>query len=82
MSGTGSETRVCSSDERVATRLFAGRNCPKDFDVAIERGGLVLFGQPFLISGISGPGYLRVLYIVSCPPLPRPLHMSAPALDQ
>ena len=26
----------------------------------------MLFGQPFLTSGISGPGYLRVLYIVSC----------------
>lgn len=40
-----------------------GGSCPKDFEVAIERGGLVLFGRPFLTTGISGPGYLRVLYI-------------------
>jgi|EP00908_Phaeocystis_cordata_P009160 hypothetical protein len=39
------------------------RRCPKDFDVAIERGGLVLLGKPFVSSAISGPGYLRVLYL-------------------
>ena len=46
----------------------AGGNCPKDFDVSIEQGGLVLFGNPLLTDAISGPGYLRVLYIVRRPP--------------
>mmetsp|Transcript_21324 Transcript_21324/g.63156 ORF Transcript_21324/g.63156 Transcript_21324/m.63156 type:complete len:237 (+) Transcript_21324:31-741(+) len=40
-----------------------GNRCPKEFTVEIERGGLVLLGRPFLTTGISGPGYLRVLYI-------------------
>ena len=39
------------------------RRCPKDFDVAIERGGFVLLGSPFISDAISGPGYLRVLYL-------------------
>ena len=37
--------------------------CPKDYDVAIEEGGFVLFGRPFLSSAIKGPGFLRVLYL-------------------
>ena len=37
--------------------------CPKEFDVEIEQGGLVLFGVPLLSSAISGPGLVRVLYI-------------------
>jgi len=36
--------------------------CPKDFEVSIEQGGLVLFGLRLLSGAISGPGYLRVLY--------------------
>jgi hypothetical protein len=41
----------------------AGTRCPVDFDVSVERGGFVLAGQPFLSSAISGPGFLRCLYI-------------------
>eukprot|EP00438_Fugacium_kawagutii_P024537 Skav223317 [mRNA] locus=scaffold200:47568:48233:+ [translate_table: standard] len=37
--------------------------CPKEFDVEIEQGGLVVFGVPLLSSAISGPGLVRVLYI-------------------
>jgi len=37
--------------------------CPKDFQVSIEEGGLVVLGLPLISSAISGPGYLRVLYI-------------------
>ena len=37
--------------------------CPKEFDVEIEQGGLVFFGVPLLSSAISGPGLVRVLYI-------------------
>ena len=36
--------------------------CPKDYDVAIEEGGFVVFGKRFISSAISGPGFLRVLY--------------------
>ena len=42
------------------------RTCPLCFPpcaAAIERGGLVLFGKPFVGSAISGPGYLRVLFL-------------------
>ena len=39
--------------------------CPVDFDVAVERGGIcVADGRyAFLSDAISGPGFLRVLYI-------------------
>jgi hypothetical protein len=52
----------------IATSLAAPRaredlRCPVDFDVAISQGGFVLGGTPFLSSAISGPGYLRCLYI-------------------
>lgn len=39
------------------------RRCPKDFNVRIEQGGFVLLGKPFISGAISGPGYLRVLYL-------------------
>ena len=40
------------------------RTCPKDYDVSIVRGGLVVASRwPLLTEGISGPGYLRCLYI-------------------
>lgn len=29
----------------------------------IEQGGLVVLGCPFISGAISGPGYLRVLYL-------------------
>ena len=29
----------------------------------IEQGGLVVLGRPFISDAISGPGYLRVLYL-------------------
>lgn len=41
------------------------RTCPKDYNVKIDRGGLVVFGIPLLSSAISGPGYLRCLYLDS-----------------
>lgn len=37
--------------------------CPRDFDVAIREGGFVFGGRPFVSSAISGPGYLRCLYL-------------------
>ncbi|CAK9029251.1 Uncharacterized protein SCF082_LOCUS18706 [Durusdinium trenchii] len=37
--------------------------CPKEFDVKIEQGGLVILGVPLLSTAISGPGLVRVLYI-------------------
>ena len=37
--------------------------CPKDFDVQIAQGGLVILGLPLVSSAISGPGFLRCLYI-------------------
>lgn len=40
-----------------------GSQCPKEFDVEIEQGGLVVLGLPLLSSAISGPGLVRVLYI-------------------
>ena len=48
---------------RLAARARDGLRCPVDFDVAINKGGFVLGGTPFLSSAISGPGYLRCLYI-------------------
>lgn len=45
-------------------RAVDGRiRCPKDYTVAIEQGGLVVLGVPLLSSAISGPGYLRCLYL-------------------
>ena len=41
----------------------AVKRCPKDFTVAIEQGGLVVLGRPFISDAISGAGYLRVLYL-------------------
>lgn len=38
-------------------------DCPKDFAVQVERGGLVILGLPLLSSAISGPGLVRVLYL-------------------
>ena len=38
-------------------------SCPKDFEVQIERGGLVILGVPLLSDAISGPGLVRVLYL-------------------
>jgi len=40
----------------------AAKRCPKDFNVQVTQGGLVVGGTPFFSSAISGPGYLRVLY--------------------
>ena len=40
-----------------------GNRCPQDFDVAIREGGFVLGGQAFTSSAISGPGFLRCLYL-------------------
>lgn len=40
-----------------------GSRCPIDFNVAIEQGGFVLGGKEFVSEAISGPGFLRVLYI-------------------
>ncbi|CAJ1337104.1 unnamed protein product [Effrenium voratum] len=40
-----------------------GSQCPKDFAVQVERGGLVVLGLPLLSEAISGPGCVRVLYI-------------------
>ncbi|KAL1504435.1 hypothetical protein AB1Y20_010841 [Prymnesium parvum] len=40
-----------------------GTRCPVDFNVQVERGGLVLFGRPLVSDAISGPGFLRVLYL-------------------
>ena len=37
--------------------------CPQDFNVAIREGGFVAGGKPFVSSAISGPGFLRCLYI-------------------
>ena len=37
--------------------------CPVDFNVAISSGGFVVGGKEFTSSAISGPGYLRCLYI-------------------
>ncbi len=39
--------------------------CPKDFDVSVESGGLVVLGRPLFSDAISGPGALRVLYVDS-----------------
>ena len=44
------------------TRASSGNRCPQEFDVRIERGGVVLWGRPFVSDAISGPGFLRVLY--------------------
>ena len=42
----------------------ATSRCPKSFNVAIDQGGLVLVERlPLLSSAISGPGFLRCLYI-------------------
>ena len=41
----------------------ATSRCPVDFTVAIESGGIVVFGVPFISSAISGPGYLRCRYL-------------------
>ena len=38
-------------------------DCPKEFRVEIEQGGLVILGFPLLSSLISGPGLVRVLYL-------------------
>lgn len=48
-----------------------GSRCPQDFTVAIEQGGLVLFGQRLVSSAISGPGYL-------CAPRFRPMTPKPP----
>ena len=40
-----------------------GGRCPQDFNVAIREGGFVLGGKAFTSSAISGPGFLRVLYV-------------------
>mgnify|MGYP004303022695 CR=1 FL=1 len=48
---------------RRAARSRGATGCPVDFDVAITQGGFVLGGLPFLSSAISGPGYLRCLYV-------------------
>ena len=37
--------------------------CPQDFDVAIREGGFVLGGREFVSGAISGPGFLRCLYL-------------------
>lgn len=37
--------------------------CPVDFDVSIAQGGIVVGGRQFLSSAISGPGFLRCLYL-------------------
>lgn len=37
--------------------------CPKDFNVEVEQGGVVILGKRFLSSAISGPGFLRALYV-------------------
>ena len=34
-----------------------------DFDVSVTRGGFVIGGKEFMSGAISGPGYLRCLYI-------------------
>lgn len=39
------------------------RLCPKDYNVQVSRGGVVLGDRPFISSAISGPGFLRVLYV-------------------
>ena len=43
----------------------SGGRCPQDFDVTIQQGGFVLGGKQFVSDAISGPGYLRVLYLDS-----------------
>ena len=75
-SGSAGDGRVINYGEIVGRALHfkavgsfreadaAVTRCPKDFNVAIERGGVVLARRwPLLSEGISGPGYLRCLYI-------------------
>ena len=47
----------------VFSEVRVNSRCPKDFNVQATQGGLVVGGTPFLTSAISGPGYLRVLYV-------------------
>ena len=37
--------------------------CPKDFNVEVEQGGIVIRGKCFLSSAITGSGFLRVRYV-------------------
>ena len=46
-----------------AAASTGAKACPVDFDVSISQGGVVVGGSPFFTSAISGPGYLRVLYL-------------------
>jgi hypothetical protein len=46
------------SDVDPSARLF-----PKDYNVQVSRGGIVIGDRPCLSSAISGPGFLRVLYV-------------------
>ena len=66
--------RVCNYGEVLGPSVYftaegsysavdSSRRCPKDFNVRIEQGGFVLLGKPFVSGAISGPGYLRVLYL-------------------
>ena len=66
--------RVCNYGEVLGSSVYftaegsysavdGARRCPKDFNVRIEQGGFVLLGKPFVSGAISGPGYLRVLYL-------------------
>ena len=58
------ECAVASRAHRGAppnSQVDGATRCPKDFDVQIAKGGLVLFGLPLVSSAISGPGAPRVL---------------------
>lgn len=39
------------------------QRCPIDFNVNISEGGIVVGGTPILTSAISGPGFLRCLFL-------------------
>jgi len=41
----------------------SGNRCPQDFDVKVTQGGFVLGGRAFVSGAISGPGFLRCLYL-------------------
>ena len=60
--GRGLYFKACGTFAPAPKQTSSDR-CPQDFTVAITEGGFVLGGAPFLSSAISGPGFLRILYV-------------------
>jgi hypothetical protein len=54
--------KASGSFSRAPSSSGDGR-CPQDFNVAIDNGGFVAGGREFVSDAISGPGFLRCLYI-------------------